>query len=203
MQDAVTEVHAARWTGKRTWFWMRSLTRSMGAAAVLETAAETPPTVDVRLVGVWPGTPTRRNSSYRQLRGADAIAIQRHVHRRRREREATYSKSRPRSRASPCCVHGQSRTVEKRSITLSAQAIDTAAGRASSGRSSCRRHGVNDDAQCVKTHMLLSAACAEQADVHLRDPHLRLDASMETFPCHRALSLRVLELVMIVGLDAT
>ena len=29
-----------------TWFWMRSLTRSMGAAAVFETAAETPPTVD-------------------------------------------------------------------------------------------------------------------------------------------------------------
>jgi hypothetical protein len=28
-----------------TWFWMRSLTRSMGAAAVLETAAEIPPTV--------------------------------------------------------------------------------------------------------------------------------------------------------------
>ena len=28
----------------RTWFWMRSLTRSMGAAAVFETAAETPPT---------------------------------------------------------------------------------------------------------------------------------------------------------------
>lgn len=27
-----------------TWFWMRSLTRSMGAAAVFETAAETPPT---------------------------------------------------------------------------------------------------------------------------------------------------------------
>jgi hypothetical protein len=26
-----------------TWFWMRSLTRSMGAAAVFETAAETPP----------------------------------------------------------------------------------------------------------------------------------------------------------------
>jgi hypothetical protein len=32
---------------KRTWFWIRSLTRSMGAAAVLETAAETPPTVIV------------------------------------------------------------------------------------------------------------------------------------------------------------
>jgi hypothetical protein len=31
---------------RRTWFWMRSLTRSMGAAAVFETAAETPPTVD-------------------------------------------------------------------------------------------------------------------------------------------------------------
>jgi hypothetical protein len=29
---------------QRTWFWMRSLTRSMGAAAVFETAAETPPT---------------------------------------------------------------------------------------------------------------------------------------------------------------
>ena len=29
---------------KRTWFWMRSLTRSMGAAAVFETAAATPPT---------------------------------------------------------------------------------------------------------------------------------------------------------------
>lgn len=29
----------------RTWFWTRSLTRSMGAAAVFETAAETPPTV--------------------------------------------------------------------------------------------------------------------------------------------------------------
>jgi hypothetical protein len=29
-----------------TWFWIRSLTRSMGAAAVLETAAETPPTVN-------------------------------------------------------------------------------------------------------------------------------------------------------------
>jgi len=27
-----------------TWFWMLSLTRSMGAAAVFETAAETPPT---------------------------------------------------------------------------------------------------------------------------------------------------------------
>ena len=27
-----------------TWFWIRSLIRSMGAAAVLETAAETPPT---------------------------------------------------------------------------------------------------------------------------------------------------------------
>jgi hypothetical protein len=27
-----------------TWFWMRSLTRSIGAAAVLETAAATPPT---------------------------------------------------------------------------------------------------------------------------------------------------------------
>lgn len=32
---------------KHTWFWMRSLTRSMGAAAVLETAAETPPTIIV------------------------------------------------------------------------------------------------------------------------------------------------------------
>lgn len=31
---------------QHTWFWMRSLTRSMGAAAVLETAAATPPTVD-------------------------------------------------------------------------------------------------------------------------------------------------------------
>jgi hypothetical protein len=31
---------------RRTWFWMRSLTRSMGAAAVFETAAETPPTID-------------------------------------------------------------------------------------------------------------------------------------------------------------
>lgn len=30
-----------------TWFWMRSLIRSMGAAAVLETAAETPPTVAI------------------------------------------------------------------------------------------------------------------------------------------------------------
>jgi hypothetical protein len=30
-----------------TWFWMRSLTRSIGAAAVFETAAETPPTVDI------------------------------------------------------------------------------------------------------------------------------------------------------------
>lgn len=29
----------------RTWFWIRSLIRSMGAAAVFETAAETPPTV--------------------------------------------------------------------------------------------------------------------------------------------------------------
>jgi len=29
---------------KRTWFWTRSLTRSIGAAAVFETAAETPPT---------------------------------------------------------------------------------------------------------------------------------------------------------------
>lgn len=29
----------------RTWFWTRSLMRSMGAAAVFETAAETPPTV--------------------------------------------------------------------------------------------------------------------------------------------------------------
>jgi hypothetical protein len=28
-----------------TWFWTRSLIRSMGAAAVFETAAETPPTV--------------------------------------------------------------------------------------------------------------------------------------------------------------
>jgi hypothetical protein len=36
---------------KRTWFWMRSLTRSMGAAAVFETAAETPPT-DKLLVSV-------------------------------------------------------------------------------------------------------------------------------------------------------
>jgi hypothetical protein len=31
----------------RTWFWTRSLIRSMGAAAVFETAAETPPTVGV------------------------------------------------------------------------------------------------------------------------------------------------------------
>jgi hypothetical protein len=31
---------------RHTWFWMRSLTRSMGAAAVFETAAETPPTID-------------------------------------------------------------------------------------------------------------------------------------------------------------
>jgi hypothetical protein len=30
-----------------TWFWMLSLTRSMGAAAVLETAAETPPTARI------------------------------------------------------------------------------------------------------------------------------------------------------------
>lgn len=30
---------------EHTWFWIKSLTRSMGAAAVLETAAETPPTV--------------------------------------------------------------------------------------------------------------------------------------------------------------
>jgi len=30
-----------------TWFWIKSLTRSIGAAAVLETAAETPPTVIV------------------------------------------------------------------------------------------------------------------------------------------------------------
>ena len=27
-----------------TWFWIKSFTRSMGAAAVLETAAATPPT---------------------------------------------------------------------------------------------------------------------------------------------------------------
>jgi len=33
---------------ERTWFWIRSLTRSMGAAAVFETAAETPPTVSHR-----------------------------------------------------------------------------------------------------------------------------------------------------------
>jgi hypothetical protein len=31
-------------TKSHTWFWTRSLTRSMGAAAVFETAAETPPT---------------------------------------------------------------------------------------------------------------------------------------------------------------
>jgi hypothetical protein len=37
-----------------TWFWMRSLTRSMGAAAVFETAAETPPT-DKGLVVVLQG----------------------------------------------------------------------------------------------------------------------------------------------------
>jgi hypothetical protein len=40
--------NATRWYNERkrlTWFWMRSLTRSMGAAAVLETAAEIPPTV--------------------------------------------------------------------------------------------------------------------------------------------------------------
>jgi hypothetical protein len=35
---------------RHTWFWMRSLTRSMGAAAVFETAAETPPTKDKRSV---------------------------------------------------------------------------------------------------------------------------------------------------------
>lgn len=33
-------------SGWLTWFWTRSLIRSMGAAAVFETAAETPPTID-------------------------------------------------------------------------------------------------------------------------------------------------------------
>jgi hypothetical protein len=54
---------------RHTWFWMRSLTRSMGAAAVFETAAETPPTRDKRLAGASTGfhapalssTLTRRN----------------------------------------------------------------------------------------------------------------------------------------------
>lgn len=55
----------------------------------------------------------------------------------------------------------------------------------------------------LSTHRLLSAACAEQAGAHLRGPHHRLDASVETFPCHRAPYLKVLELVMGIGLDAT
>ena len=36
--------HGTCWKSP-TWFWMSSLIRSMGAAAVFETAAETPPTV--------------------------------------------------------------------------------------------------------------------------------------------------------------
>lgn len=45
---------------KRTWFWMRSLTRSMGAAAVFETAAETPPTIDKVLAAAPVGKKIRQ-----------------------------------------------------------------------------------------------------------------------------------------------
>lgn len=45
-----------RWQ-QHTWFWTRSLIRSMGAAAVFETAAETPPTV-IRLSATGPSDVT-------------------------------------------------------------------------------------------------------------------------------------------------
>lgn len=49
---------------KLTWFWIRSLTRSMGAAAVFETAAETPPTaVEVSVCNKTPYMGHHRPSS--------------------------------------------------------------------------------------------------------------------------------------------
>jgi len=55
-----------------TWFWMRSLTRSMGAAAVFETAAETPPT-DKLLVAVASAKLGRQRSHHIQLPMADGL----------------------------------------------------------------------------------------------------------------------------------
>jgi hypothetical protein len=52
---------------QRTWFWMRSFTRSMGAAAVFETAAETPPTARRCQ---YHALPSRIASSYRPHCGA-------------------------------------------------------------------------------------------------------------------------------------
>ena len=49
-----------------TWFWMRSLTRSMGAAAVFETAAETPPT-DKLLVAAACAKLRRQRSHHLQV----------------------------------------------------------------------------------------------------------------------------------------
>lgn len=74
-----------------TWFWMRSLTRSMGAAAVFETAAETPPTVDKPLARAIHRPRCRQHPrivTAEQLclgPRADAMAV------------STYSRSRPRS----------------------------------------------------------------------------------------------------------
>jgi hypothetical protein len=55
-----------------TWFWMRSLTRSMGAAAVFETAAETPPT-DKGLVAAS-AKKSLRNEMPSKLEAIDAQA---------------------------------------------------------------------------------------------------------------------------------
>ena len=42
-QESCCPQNVEGWS-RHTWFWIRSLTRSMGAAAVFDTAAETPPT---------------------------------------------------------------------------------------------------------------------------------------------------------------
>lgn len=68
----------------RTWFWMRSFTRSMGAAAVFETAAATPPTVEMSAESC--------NES-RKLIGAQCTQSQPLG----RMETYTYSRSRPRS----------------------------------------------------------------------------------------------------------
>lgn len=88
-----SETHGARRvlgnTAGRTWFWTRSLIRSMGAAAVFETAAETPPTVGTGQQCVPSWCQLRRRDPRQRLSSMCSKLIPRWC-------SFTYSGSRPR-----------------------------------------------------------------------------------------------------------
>lgn len=95
--------HFASGWARRTWFWMRSLTRSIGAAAVFETAAETPPTVVMLLARSHVSNYIHALIS--SFRGASFIVLLTFFIVARKWKGVTYSRSRRRSRACPSvCV---------------------------------------------------------------------------------------------------